>query len=151
MYKISIANKYKVIILVIIIFFILELATRLYLFGFNAFDYNKMNSMNYIGLSGLIKPSPYPEIIYELKPNLSTYYMMYKFTTNSEGLRDKEYTIQKSQNTFRVVVMGDSFTMPEGMDINDAYHKILENRLNKETSNISYEFINYFFIFLKIS
>lgn len=131
------------VLILLIVFLILEQGSRFYLFGFDSFSYAKMNSVHPLGVSGLIKPSSHLEIIYELKPNIDTYFKLVRFKTNSQGLRDKEYAKRKPQNTFRVVVLGDSFAMPAGVDINDAFHTILENRLNKESSDISYEFINY--------
>lgn len=137
-------NKAIIVFIVALVsFLLLEQTTRFFLFGFRSFNYFRMNSVHYIGVSGLIKPSPFPGVIYELKPNLNTYFKMARFKTNSQGLRDKEYTIEKPQDTFRVVVLGDSFTMPSGVDIEDAFHTILEDRLNAESSGISYEFINF--------
>jgi len=68
---------------------------------------------------------------------------MARFKTNSQGLRDKEYSLEKPPNTFRVAVLGDSSSMPAGVDIEDAYHTVLEDRLNAESSGTSYEFINF--------
>ena len=69
--------------------------------------------------------------------------MLVPFETNSRGLRDKEYRIRKPENTFRVAVVGDSFTMPVGVRTEEAYHSLLENRLNREQRDCSYEFINF--------
>jgi len=131
------------VLMLLIVFLILEQGSRFYLFGFDSLSYSKMNSVHALGVSGLLKPSSHLEIIYELKPNLDTYFKLVRFKTNSQGLRDKEYAKRKPQNTFRVVVLGDSFAMAAGVNINDAFHTILENRLNKESSDSSYEFINY--------
>ena len=46
-----------------------------------------------------------------------------------QGLRDQEYDLQKTKNTFRVVVVGDSYTMPAGVSIEDAYHTLLEEEI----------------------
>jgi hypothetical protein len=99
--------------------------------------------MHPLGRSGLIKPSSTPGLIYELKPNLDTYFKLVRFRTNSRGLRDKEYSVEKPAGTFRVVVVGDSFTMASGVDIEDAFHTDLEDRLNRESEDVSYEFINF--------
>jgi hypothetical protein len=130
------------VFLAAIFLFFLEISTRFYLFGFNSLNYFKMNSVHSLAKSGLIRQSS-PEIIYELKPNLDTYFKVAKFKTNSQGLRDKEYSIHKPLNTFRVAVLGDSFTMAVGVDIESAFHSVLEDRLNRESSGIQYEFINF--------
>ena len=124
-------------------FFMLEILYRFYLFGWKSLSVKKMNSVHNIGVSGLIVPSPYSEVIYELKPHLRTYFKMAKFETNSRGLRDKEYAIAKLNNTIRIAVIGDSFTMPAGVNIEEAYHRLLEEKLNEEQRGLSYEFINF--------
>lgn len=121
----------------------IELAYRVYLFGWASFSVQKMNSMHDIGVAGILQPSPYAEIAFELKPNLRTYFKLAPFETNSAGLRDQEYAIAKPANTFRVAVIGDSFTMPSGVTIDEAYHSILEQRFNQTGEDgRQYEFIN---------
>lgn len=122
---------------------VLELLFRFFLFGNDSFSIEKMNSVHAIGVSGLIKPSFHHEIIYELKPNLDTYFKLALFRTNSRGLRDKEYEIVKPKHTFRTATIGDSFTMPAGVKIEKAYHSLLEEKLNKEQKKLNYEFINF--------
>ena len=121
----------------------LEQAYRFTLFGRDALSMTKLNSLRAIGLSGLLKPSPHLEVMYELKPNVGEYFKMAWFETNSQGLRDKEYAFEKPEDTFRIAVVGDSFTMPAGVRIEDAFHSILEDRLNEESEEKRYEFINF--------
>ena len=40
-------------------------------------------------------------------------------------------------------MVGDSLTMPAGVEIEDAYHSLLEARLNENGSGTRYEFINF--------
>lgn len=124
-------------------FLLLEFTYRIYIFGWRGLSIRMMNSVHGIGTSGLIKASGYPELIYELKPNLKTFFKLVPFETNSRGLRDQEYPIAKPGQTFRVVVIGDSFTMPAGVRAEESYHSILEGRLNQESDSLSYEFINF--------
>lgn len=128
------------IITLLIIFLISESLARVYYFGFeNAFSSEIITSL---AGSGLDKRSDNCEIIYELKPNIKIGVLDFKkMETNSQGLRDKEYSIEKPPGVYRVVVLGDSFTMPSGVDIDDVYHSILEERFNKSGQNI--EFINF--------
>jgi hypothetical protein len=79
---------------------------------------------------------------YELKPNQKGFFHLAPLRTNSRGLRDVEYTLEKPANTFRVAVMGSSFTAPSGVAIQDAFHSILEERLTAEFGPTRYEFIN---------
>jgi lysophospholipase L1-like esterase len=123
--------------------FLIEILFRFYLFGWDSFSIEKINSVHLIGVSGFVQPSPYSEVIYELKPNIKSYFKMATFETNSQGLRDKEYPILRAKNTIRVAVIGDSFTMPAGVNIEDAYHSLLEEKFNQEQRGISYEFVNF--------
>ena len=122
---------------------VLEQSYRVYIFGSAGFSINKMNSLQNLGVSGLLKPSNHSEIIYELKPNLNTYFKLAKFKTNSKGLRDKDYNFSKSGDIFRVAVIGDSVTMPSGVEIEESYHSLLEEKLNNEQKKLTYQFINF--------
>ena len=122
---------------------VLEQAYRFYLFGPASFSIEKMNSLYHLGLAGLTQRADHPEMIYTLKPNLDTVFKLVRFKTNSSGLRDKEYSLSKPMDTFRVAVIGDSFTVPSGVRIEDAYHSLLEERLNAEETGTTYEFINF--------
>jgi len=62
---------------------------------------------------------------------------------NSHGFRDYEYSIEKSNNTFRIIVLGDSHTFGEGVELNDTYSKKLEKMLNDRSKDVSYEVLNF--------
>lgn len=94
-------------------------------------------------MSGLIQPSKYPEIVFELKPNLNTYHKKARFITNAQGLRDKDYGISKSDQSFRVAVIGDSLTMAAGVPVEKAYHSLLEERFGRDYPEKEIEFINF--------
>jgi hypothetical protein len=128
---------------VVFVVFFAEVLFRFYLFGWDSFSIEKVNSVHSMGVSGLIQPSPYPKIAYERKPNLSGYFKMARFETNSQGLRDKEYSIVIPNNTFRVAVIGDSLSVPSGVNLEMAYHTLLEEKFNQEQKDISFEFINF--------
>jgi len=96
-----------------------------------------------MGYTGYLKKSDLPAVVYEFKPGIGSYFKLAGFKTNSQGLRDKEYSLEKTANTFRVAVIGGSFTVPAGVEIDQAFHSILENRLNQEFPDLNYEFINF--------
>ncbi len=121
----------------------LELIWRLYMFGPEGLSYRAMEALRPIGEAGVLQPSAFPEVIYELKPNLDTMLKNARLITNAQGLADQAYALEKSAGTFRVVVLGDSFTMPSGVPIQEAYHTVLEDRLNQESAGRRYEFINF--------
>jgi lysophospholipase L1-like esterase len=62
---------------------------------------------------------------------------------NSHGLRDRETSYEKPENTFRILNLGDSIAMGWGVRLEDTYGKKLEELLNQdETVSIRYEVIN---------
>ena len=102
-----------------------------------------MKSVGSMGYTGYLKKSDSPAVVYEFKPGIDSYFKLAGFKTNSQGLRDKEYSFEKTATTFRVAVIGGSYTVPAGVEIDQAFHSILENRLNQEFPDLNYEFINF--------
>ena len=78
---------------------------------------------------------------WEIKPNLNKTLVIPDRTsfveTNSMGFRDYEHNISKSQNKYRIIILGDSFTWGYGVDNNQTYAKLLETYDKKiETINL---------------
>jgi len=63
-----------------------------------------------------------------------------EYNINSFGCRDREYSLEKDKDTFRVLVVGDSFVEGHGVDIDDTFMKIVERDLNSEGKKV--EIIN---------
>jgi len=62
---------------------------------------------------------------------------------NALGHRDNEFAADKPENTFRIVVLGDSLTFGEGVeDVNDLYTEIIETKLNRGQFSYRIEVIN---------
>lgn len=51
---------------------------------------------------------------------------------NSRGLRDREFPLAKPPRTLRVGVFGDSFTFGEGVEVEQTFPKLLEQRLRQD-------------------
>ena len=93
-------------------------------------------------LGGIIQVSQYPKIIYELRPDLSVEFKGVRITTNAEGLRDREYDLDPTSGTVRIVGLGDSvmfgWGVPEGAD----FLSLIERQLNEEYPERNWEIIN---------
>ena len=62
---------------------------------------------------------------------------------NSIGHRDREYSIKKPNNTFRILVLGDSMTFGHGIKkLEDTWHEKLETLLNQDSGPVSFEVIS---------
>ena len=51
---------------------------------------------------------------------------------NSSGFRVPEFTIAHPPNTFRIVIVGDSFTWGDGVELEQTYHRLLQARFDRE-------------------
>lgn len=49
---------------------------------------------------------------------------------NSYGFNDKEYQLEKPNDTIRIIILGDSFVEATQVDLNNTFHKLLEKSLN---------------------
>ncbi len=76
-------------------------------------------------------PSSPPGTIYGIKTE-----------NNSFGLRDKDYLIPKPKDTYRILVLGDSFGWGFGVELNKTYMKLLERKLNNLSEAKKIEVIN---------
>lgn len=61
---------------------------------------------------------------------------------NSLGWRDREISLEKKEDTFRIVALGDSITFGWGVELHETYVKQLETILKKQNSYKNYEVIN---------
>ena len=72
------------------------------------------------------------EIIYTLSPDSKSYLKgssacMFHLETNSLGLREREIPIDKPSDCLRILLLGDSMSMAEGVELEEIYLKRLES------------------------
>ena len=53
-------------------------------------------------------------------------------TINGQGLRDREYTLERGPDTFRIALVGASHDMGAGVKDGETYENLVEDRLNRE-------------------
>jgi hypothetical protein len=66
-----------------------------------------------------------------------------RYKINSLGMRDKERTLAKPPNTFRIAVIGCSMTEGKQVPLENTYCSVLEKQLNKDGGAIKYEVLNF--------
>lgn len=120
-----------------------EVGARLYVFGWDALDYQKLNSVDLFLRSEWVKESNVHGLAYELRPNLAGYHKLVPFSTNYHGMRDQPCDMAPSKHTNRVAIIGDSFTMGSGVSHEKLFHTIVENRLNTLSDTLTYELLNF--------
>jgi hypothetical protein len=140
---VAVSTAVRIVAIFAAVFLLLELTARVYLFGIAGLVPAKMNSVHGLNQTGFTRQSDERRIGFELKPNLDEFFKLVPFRTNSRGLRDREYSLEKPADHFRVAVVGSSFTLPAGVEIEQAFHSILEEQLSAEFAPRRFEFINF--------
>ena len=75
-------------------------------------------------------------IQFELKANLDRPLFGRRFTTNSDGMRDRHYPRAKPEGTFRVALLGSSMDMGWGVATDETYEQRLEHWLNAHAARV---------------
>ena len=74
-----------------------------------------------------------PYVHHSLKPSTTSRLQMkdihYTQSTNSLGLRGREVDVVKNSDTFRILMLGDSFTMGHGVNDDETFSVLLERSL----------------------
>jgi len=87
---------------------------------------------------------PHPELGWSHIPSKEGYWQIGEnrvfVRINSKGLRDKELSYEKRPNTFRILVLGDSFVEGMQVPLEETFAKRLEAKLNE--SGLTFEVIN---------
>jgi lysophospholipase L1-like esterase len=78
----------------------------------------------------LKQPVNDPLLSFAHRPNRSAFLMGVPFSTNSAGLRDREFAREKPPGVRRIVWLGDSTTVGWGVPLENTAPKILERELN---------------------
>ncbi len=80
------------------------------------------------------------------KPNTKVYVGNYLFTTDSFGLRDKDYAFVKPEKTYRMALLGGSYEMGSGVGNAEVFEGLVEQKLNafaKDSTFTNYEIFNF--------
>lgn len=80
----------------------------------------------------------------KLKPLSEINFKGSDFRTNSWGMRDKAYLLEKSENTVRIALVGASLEMGSGVTNEQVFEYLCEEKLNSNNSgNENYEILNF--------
>src|SRR5215469_739614 len=78
----------------------------------------------------LKRPVANPDLSFAHVPNRSAFLMGVPVSINSEGMRDREFSLEKPPGVYRVMMLGDSTTFGWGVRQEDTAAKFLERKLN---------------------
>jgi len=79
---------------------------------------------------------------YELKPNTNTKFEGFDVAINSDGFRGREYSLQKEENTYRIVLLGDSVAFGRLMPFEHGLSNRLEIALKNLCPQKNFEVLN---------
>jgi len=127
----------------LLVFLLVEMSYRAYVLGPVAFQPARLNSMTTLMRSEYVQLSQYPDIFFELKPNMHGWYKGLRFWTNSHGNADREYNLVKPPDTYRIAVTGSSWEMPSGVEPDKAWHALIEDSLTSGADAPVFEVINF--------
>ena len=88
-------------------------------------------------LVGPLSPQMVPDefVHHKLVPNKSSYFEHRDYTyiqrVNNLGLRGKDIEIKKPSNHYRILMLGDSFTMAKGVEDDQTFSFLVEEYLNQ--------------------
>lgn len=85
-------------------------------------------------------PSANPRLVYELDPGHRVPFL--DAEVSAQGLRDREFSVEKPPGVFRIAVVGDSMTFGWKVPLEDSFPKRLESMLN-ERGPRRYEVLNF--------
>lgn len=74
------------------------------------------------GLGDIVRPTPVPDVVYELKPGLDTCFYGARMRTDSAGARaDAERERPKPPGVHRILLLGDSQTFGQGVAFEETF------------------------------
>lgn len=76
------------------------------------------------------------------KPNVRGQFKGRLYTSNSAAFRGPEITVGKPAGTFRILLLGDSFTNGQGVRYEESYAALLSMALNRGNDRRRYEVLN---------
>ncbi len=96
------------------------------------------------GLFGLIEPSPWPDVVYQVKPHLQGSWRDRPLRTNRFGMRGPDVEKEKPARTVRIACLGDSHLFGSGVGQDELYTRLLERRLNRHAADgYRFEVLNF--------
>jgi len=123
---------------VLVTVLLLEIGVRLVMSPPYAFDENStdVHTLNYLTCD--------PSLGWLGQPNfqgiIDSPVFRQELRTNSQGMHDTEHMVDKSANTFRILMLGDSFVQAFQVDESETAHQVLEDSLNARYLDKSHQF-----------
>ena len=76
--------------------------------------------------------------LYVLRPSTEFRFKGATVETNQWGMRDQAYTLARPEKTLRIALLGTSYVMGSGVNNDETFEALLEERLNREAAGGKY-------------
>lgn len=100
----------------------------------------QLSPQEYLGWGERESLEPDTWVAWHLKPSTTTRLRWqtydYTVTANSLGFPGSDYPVEIAPNTFRIMVTGDAFSSAEGVDTNQAWPYVLNQRLSTQSTEV---------------
>jgi len=141
-------KKFFVLFLFILIFIFLfyDIFLVFRFINIKRINYEIVKEFDYSISNKMYSYSEYRTLIYEPPPNtqlelFNPRHTIYK--TNSDRFRGREYSIEKPNGTYRIILLGDSYAFGLHLDENETLAFILEKALNEKIRTYNFEVLNF--------
>jgi lysophospholipase L1-like esterase len=124
--KRKLKNIFVLFLSIFITLLVCEISYRFYEFYFYKRQLKKLDKF-------ILQPLPNEPILQFKLESHSSFLWNKKilYQMNSYGLRDNEFSLDK-KNTYRIIILGDSYTFGWGVPIENTYPKVLESLLKEK-------------------
>lgn len=78
-------------------------------------------------------------LVFELRPSYDGEFKGFPFRTNRWGMHDREYAQTKPPRTFRIAMLGSSYAMGTGVQADETFEALLEDRMNRQHVGEAYD------------
>ncbi|MBU0673283.1 MAG: hypothetical protein KJ950_01415 [Proteobacteria bacterium] len=121
----------------LVCFFLTEASMRIYYHLKPNYEYEMWRYA-----AELKRPLPDKKLPFAHVPSKSGHYYGVTITTNHLGFRDQEISADNLEESKRILVLGDSFTLGWGVPFKDLFTTKLEDLLNQDRARSRYKVIN---------
>jgi lysophospholipase L1-like esterase len=94
-------------------------------------------------LFGIVQPSLFPDVVYELRPKVRGTFREQPYRSNSLGMRGPDVALRKPADVFRIATLGDSHMFGWGVGDGESYVDLLRARNLETPSGRRVELLNF--------
>jgi D-alanyl-lipoteichoic acid acyltransferase DltB (MBOAT superfamily) len=98
-----------------------------------------VRSLSRLGLTRLTDDA----LDYELIPHKEGRFVGAMVRTNRWGMRDRDYTLERPDGVYRIAMIGPSTAMGSGVEADETFEALLEDRLNRQSEQPRFEILNF--------